>query len=149
MVLFESASLLISFHSPHVYLKCCSSALDYFKVCQNFSMGDISTAAPRVNFEQLQRFIGKRVRLMGQIERVEGNAAYVKAADGGVVTVVLKSSNSIGETPYVEIDGVVDSPTTVRELDHSNFGSSFGTCPATGHGLSTIEPSIVIIVFSL
>jgi len=85
---------------------------------------DITAPAPRVNFELMQNYIGKRVKLVGKVEGVQGNVLRVKAADEGVVEVLLKGAAPADA--YVEIDGTVESPNTLREEAITGFGSNFG-----------------------
>lgn len=61
-----------------------------------------------------------------QIDAVEGGKARVKAADGGMVSVELRDTNTAFATPYVEFKGIVTSPSSLREESHVNFGSTFG-----------------------
>ena len=89
--------------------------------------------APRVNFELLQRYIERKVRLIGQVENLQNNMLKIKAADGGHVNVLVKPGAGF-DSPYVEVEGIVESPNTIRELDHTNIGSTFGEWypPASG-----------------
>ncbi len=85
---------------------------------------NISAPAPRVNFEFLGQHIGKRVRLVGKVEGVQGNSLQLRAADDGIVTVALR-----GAAPsdlFIEVEGTVDSPTALREESSTGFGSNFG-----------------------
>ena len=74
---------------------------------------DVSRAAPRVNFELMGSYIGKRVKLVGKVESVKGNVLRVKAADDGVVDVLLK--NAVQQDAFVEVEGIVESPNALRE----------------------------------
>ncbi|KAK9844656.1 hypothetical protein WJX74_005199 [Apatococcus lobatus] len=80
--------------------------------------------APRVNFELLQRYIERRVRLVGQLENLQGNVLKLKTSDNGTVNVLIKPGAGF-DSPFIEVEGIVESPNTIRELDHTNFGSSF------------------------
>lgn len=93
----------------------------------NFQL-DCSAPAPRVNFEQMVNFIGQRVKLVGKVEGIEGSVLKVKAADDGMVDVILKGAAP--QDMYVEIDGTVESPNSVREESHAGFGNNFGELPA-------------------
>lgn len=76
-----------------------------------------------MNFELLGQHIGKRVRLVGKVEGVQGNSLQLRAADDGIVTVALR-----GAAPsdlYIEVEGTVDSPTALREESSTGFGSNF------------------------
>ncbi|KAK2076420.1 hypothetical protein QBZ16_000945 [Prototheca wickerhamii] len=84
---------------------------------------NVSAPAPRVNFELLGQNIGKKVRLVGKVEGIQGNSLQLRAADDGVVTVMLR-----GAAPsdlFVEVEGLVDSPTTLKEDSSTGFGNSF------------------------
>ena len=62
---------------------------------------------------------------VGQVDSVEGRKAKVKAADGGHVYVELAGPPAFN-TPFVEFQGVVTSPTSIREESRRDFGSNFG-----------------------
>ncbi len=81
--------------------------------------------APRVNFELLQRFIERRVRLVGHVENLQNNVLQLTTVDNGTVNVLIKPGLGF-DSPFVEVEGIVESPNTLRELDHTNFGSNFG-----------------------
>ena len=51
---------------------------------------DVTAPAPRVNFELMSTYIGKRVTLVGKVEGVDGNTMRLKASDDGMVTVRLQ-----------------------------------------------------------
>ena len=91
---------------------------------------DVTAPAPRVNFELMNNYIGKRVKLVGKVESVQGTTMKVKAADEGVVDVMLKSAAP--QDAYVEIDGTVESPNTLREESIIGFGNNFGERAITG-----------------
>ena len=107
-------------------------------------------STPRVNFDLMQRYIGKKVKLVCQVrawprcpfcippecqirpaaaplqlEKVDANRAVVKTADGGTVYVTMKQAPTF-ETQFVEFDGIVESPTTLTETYRTPFGNSFG-----------------------
>ena len=85
---------------------------------------DTSAPAPRVNFEQMGQLIGKRVKLAGHVGALTGNQLAVKAADEGVVTVLL--AGAAPQSQYAEFEGTVESPNTLREESHTDFGAAFG-----------------------
>ena len=84
-------------------------------------MIDVSSPAPFVNAALLARYAGKTVRLVGKV----GGDGAVTAADGQQVQV--KGSGSY-PCAFVEIEGVVDGPTTIREIKATPFGNNFGEC---------------------
>lgn len=62
---------------------------------------------------------------------MEGRKAKVKAADGGHVDVELTGPSGFN-TPFVQFQGVVTSPTSLREESRIDFGSNFGEATAPG-----------------
>lgn len=103
----------------------------------NASGFDTTAPSPRVNFELMNQYIGKRVKLVGKVEDVQGGKMRVKAADDGVVEVILQSAAP--QDAFVEIDGTVESPNTLREEGMTGFGNSFGTI---------IEVSVFFVSFA-
>ena len=61
---------------------------------------DISAPSPRVNFQLMSQYIGKRVTLVGKVDGVEGNTLRLKTSDDGMVTVSLQ-----GAAPQVRRGG--------------------------------------------
>lgn len=85
---------------------------------------DMSQPAPRVNGALMGRFVGKRVKLVGQIISATGGVMELKAADEQTVHV-----NLAGPAPggiYVEFEGIVESPNTIKEESHTLFSENFG-----------------------
>lgn len=86
---------------------------------------DCSAPAPRVNFALMSHYVGQKVTLVGKVEHIEGNICKVKAADEGMVDVIL---NGVAPTDsYVEVIGTVESPGSIREESSTGFGNNFGT----------------------
>mmetsp|Transcript_20330 Transcript_20330/g.64666 ORF Transcript_20330/g.64666 Transcript_20330/m.64666 type:complete len:109 (-) Transcript_20330:241-567(-) len=85
---------------------------------------DCSEPSPRVNCELMGRFVGKKVRLVGKVEGMENGMARLVASDGGVVMVRSKAGSSY-DSSFVEVEGIVQSPNTIDEMDMSSFGDSF------------------------
>lgn len=75
---------------------------------------------PRVNFEFLQRFVGRKVLLLGQVENIDGRDVRISTSDGGTVTVLCNSLAPF-DTKFVEIEGTVADPRTVQEESHVNI----------------------------
>lgn len=94
-------------------------------------MVNVSNPAPMCNFEQLQRYVGKNVRMVASVENVNGNQAQVKAADGGMVNVALREPANF-DTKFVMFEGRVESPNSLAESGHTNFGNNFGEWLMTG-----------------
>ena len=79
---------------------------------------------PRVGYEQLKHYIGRRVLFVGRVEGMDaGGVVSLSAPDGSKVSV---HASSPFDTPYVEVEGVVQDPATIREESHVNFGDNFG-----------------------
>lgn len=53
---------------------------------------DVTSPAPRVNFESLGQFIGKRVTIVGRVEGVEGSTLRLKTSDDSVVNVTMRNA---------------------------------------------------------
>jgi hypothetical protein len=85
---------------------------------------DVTAPAPRVNFQLMQQFVGKRVTLVGKAEGVQNGKLRVKAADDGMVEVQLRSA--VPNDLYVEVEGVVMSPNTIAEESIVGYGNTFG-----------------------
>lgn len=89
---------------------------------------DITAPSPRVNFKLLEQYIGKRVKLVAKPEeKIEGGALKVRTSDDGIVEVFLKGDKPVPTSTFIEIDGTVESPNTIREESSTAFGDSFGT----------------------
>lgn len=82
---------------------------------------------PRVGYEQLKHYIGRRVLFVGRVEGMENGLVSLTAPDGSKVSVQAASPF---DTPYVEVEGVVQDPCTIREESHVNFGDTFGAARA-------------------
>lgn len=85
---------------------------------------DVTAPCPRVNFELMSHYTGKRVRFVGKVEQISENTMKVRSSDDSMVEVIL--SGAAPDGPYVEIDGTVEGPNTIREDSSTSFGSSFG-----------------------
>jgi Replication factor A protein 3 len=87
---------------------------------------EINNPAPRVNFQLMNNYVGKRVTLVGKVENgaVENGILKVKTADEGMVDVLVTSM--VPQDMFVEIDGIVESANTIRENSITGFGNSFG-----------------------
>lgn len=87
---------------------------------------DTTQPAPRVNFELMSQYHGKRVRVVGKVEGVQGSILRIKAADDGNVEVELPQGLSVPADSYVEVDGTVKSPGVMAAETISGFGNQFG-----------------------
>ncbi|KAG2501556.1 hypothetical protein HYH03_000063 [Edaphochlamys debaryana] len=79
--------------------------------------------SPRVNFETMQRYHGRKVILCGQITSIENGCVRLQTADKGEVTVTGGSAPYEGR--FVEVLGTVSSPNTIQELEHVNLNDNF------------------------
>ncbi|EIE19603.1 hypothetical protein COCSUDRAFT_67716 [Coccomyxa subellipsoidea C-169] len=79
--------------------------------------------SPRVNFQSMERYMGRNVLLVCKVESVEGNRANVVTSDGGRVIVSLKQTAV--DTQFVEFEGTVEAPDQLRETDRAYFGGNF------------------------
>lgn len=86
---------------------------------------DVSEPTPRVNFELMQRHMHKKVLLVGQIESRDNNVARLRAADGGIVQVMVQPGVMF-ESKFIQFEGIVESPTQLSALNHTNFGDNLG-----------------------
>jgi replication factor A3 len=90
---------------------------------------DTSAPAPRVNGELLARFVGRKVLLVGKAESLEGGMMRMRTSDDRVVSVELKGGAAGYSSDFVEFEAVVKSADSVREEEHTSFGSAFGARP--------------------
>ena len=86
---------------------------------------DVSEPTPRVNFDLMQRHMHKKVLLVGQIESRDNNVARLRAADGGIVQVMVQPGVMF-ESKFIQFEGIVESPTQLSALNHTNFGDNLG-----------------------
>lgn len=82
-----------------------------------------SVAIPRVDSQQLKNFVGQKVTLVGRVEAVSGTVVQLSTPDGGRVTV---QGRSVFDAPVVEVQGVVQDPSTIHEDEHVQFQDNFG-----------------------
>ena len=110
---------------------------------------DVSAPTARVNGAQLAQQIGKKVRFVCKTESVEGNLMRVIAADNMPVTVQLTGSGAY-DTEYLEFEGIVENSSTVKELEHTNFGNKFGeSCMNPTGYVPKVRPSVVSLAATI
>eukprot|EP00270_Netrium_digitus_P004001 TRINITY_DN1486_c0_g1_i2.p1 TRINITY_DN1486_c0_g1~~TRINITY_DN1486_c0_g1_i2.p1 ORF type:complete len:120 (+),score=19.42 TRINITY_DN1486_c0_g1_i2:43-402(+) len=85
---------------------------------------DISEPAPVVNGALLPRYVGRKVRAVVRVLSTEPGQVQAQAADGSKLTVKTRTSSSYSD-PFVEVIGIADSDTSIREESCTNFGQSF------------------------
>lgn len=78
---------------------------------------------PRVNFEMMQRFIGRTVLLACSVSQIENGRLQAQTSDGAKVTIIAGSSPYEGQ--FIEVLGKVVDPSTLQELDHTNLGENY------------------------
>ena len=86
---------------------------------------DCSEPTPRVNYELMQRYVGRKVRLVCKVEEFAGDTLKASSSDGQTVFIKPKQGSNY-DTAYVEIEGIVENGTTVQEESFTSFGDSFG-----------------------
>ena len=86
---------------------------------------DCSEPTPRVNFDIMQRYVGRKVRLVCKVEEWSGDSLKASTCDGQTVFIKPKQGSQY-DTAFVEIEGVVENNTTVQEDSYTPFGDSFG-----------------------
>mmetsp|Transcript_3372 Transcript_3372/g.7377 ORF Transcript_3372/g.7377 Transcript_3372/m.7377 type:complete len:110 (-) Transcript_3372:746-1075(-) len=81
---------------------------------------------PRVNFEVMQRFIGKKVSVVGEIESTtpEGQIVLI-TSDKGRIHINTNPRAGPYDTKFLEFVGNVVDPRTLQEEEHTNFGDNF------------------------
>ncbi|WPT14296.1 Replication protein A 14 kDa subunit B [Picochlorum sp. SENEW3] len=84
---------------------------------------DLSAPVPRVNFQLMSKYEGKRVRLVGKVEEISGTTMKVKTSDDAMVDVLL--TGAAPTDAFVEIDGTVEGPNVIREESNVGFGNDF------------------------
>ena len=87
---------------------------------------DCSEPTPRVNADIMQRYVGRKVRLVCKVDEFgEGGMLKATASDGKPVHIRPKQGSNY-DTAFVEVEGVVENATTVQEQSFTTFGDSFG-----------------------
>jgi hypothetical protein len=87
---------------------------------------DCSNPTPRVGYPQLKSFINQRVLFVGKVESLSPGCAHMLAPDGSKVVV---QTNSTYNSMFVEVEGVVVDPSTIREEAHVDMNETFGGSP--------------------
>lgn len=86
---------------------------------------DTSEPKPRVNFAQLQQYVGRRVLLVGTVEQAGPGTVQIRTSDNGTVTVTPAAPPAYN-TECVEFDVNVTGPNTVQEIGHTCLSAGFG-----------------------
>ncbi|PSR73991.1 hypothetical protein PHLCEN_2v10222 [Hermanssonia centrifuga] len=84
--------------------------------------------SPRVNSARLPDFVGRSVRLVGKVIRVDDNSneMIVQASDSGEVKVKLLNDSSDVTSSYVEIIGTVLDVDTMKMMACIDMGEDLG-----------------------
>ncbi|PNH04609.1 hypothetical protein TSOC_009209 [Tetrabaena socialis] len=78
---------------------------------------------PRVNFETMMRYHGRKVILCCQIEQIENGQVRALTSDKGQVTVLAGSSPFEGR--FAEVLGTVVNPNTLQAIEHTNLSDNY------------------------
>ncbi|KAG2204521.1 hypothetical protein INT47_012580 [Mucor saturninus] len=79
---------------------------------------------PRINSSLREKYVGRTVRITGQLVSLSGNTAVIKSTDNGQVLVHLNGESQWG-TDFVEVIGQVEQDFTLREFKTTNLGNNF------------------------
>ena len=83
---------------------------------------------PRVPYESLGNFTGKRVRLAGKVDNLAGSTMTIQCDpdnESSVVTVSLSGVAPVDQ--YCEVEGTVQSGNSIEENSSCGLGNDFGT----------------------
>ncbi|KAJ9513889.1 hypothetical protein QJQ45_020974 [Haematococcus lacustris] len=134
---FTSYAWISTSNPSHCILTHCTFSVE---LCFDKMAGE----TPRVNFEAMQRYHGRRVLLVGELKSSGNGCVTLRTSDDGEVTVLLNTaSTEPWDAQYVEILGQVIDQRTVKEETHVNFGNNLGrrqqpaaTPPLSAHCIS-------------
>lgn len=85
---------------------------------------DTSNPAVFVNAELLRVHVGKRVRAVIQVLRLDGGSVIGKSTDGQQI--IVKGHPPQPHTLFIEVIGIADSNQSILAEIWTNFGDSFG-----------------------
>lgn len=91
----------------------------------------IPEATPRVNFQTMQRFVGKKVIVAVQVQQVQNGQVIGQTSDKGQITIISNGSAPF-EGPFVEVVGTVTGANTIQEEEHISLSENFSK-PGLGH----------------
>lgn len=81
--------------------------------------------APHVNHALLQRYVGRRVQLVGEVVSIESGVVKMRTSDDKEVVIrTLPSSMQYGR--YVCFTGTWSAQGVMDEISHSNWSDDFG-----------------------
>ncbi|XP_020589947.1 replication protein A 14 kDa subunit-like [Phalaenopsis equestris] len=93
---------------------------------------DTSSPAVFVNAELLKMHVGRRVRIVLQVTRIEGGVMIGQSTDGQQLTVKGADLQSIPLPHYVEVIGIADGNHSIRAEICTNFGENFDAVSYNG-----------------
>lgn len=85
---------------------------------------DTSNPAVFVNADLLRLNLGKRVRALIQVVRLDGGSVIGKSTDDNQI--IVKGTPPVSLTNFVEVIGIADSDKSIRAEIWSNFGDAVG-----------------------
>ncbi|KAK4749919.1 hypothetical protein SAY87_027368 [Trapa incisa] len=90
------------------------------------TQADMDTSNPSVlvNADLLSRYVGRKVRTVIQVIRIDGTSVLGKSTDDRQL--VVKGSPPSSLTTFVEVIGIADSQSSIAADSWTNFGDSFG-----------------------
>ena len=87
---------------------------------------DLSNPSPMVNGDQMRRFVGRRIRTVLRVVRVESGLVAAQTCDGMSITVRALGRDPWDSCQFVEVYGVLENENTIREEVATAFGTNFG-----------------------
>ncbi|RLN22799.1 replication protein A 14 kDa subunit-like [Panicum miliaceum] len=84
---------------------------------------DTSSPAALVNAESLRMFLGRRVRTVVQVQRIEGGMVFGQSTDGRPLT--IKSAMDIPVSHFMEVYGIAENEQTIHAEVCTDFGPNF------------------------
>ncbi|KAL5070712.1 hypothetical protein RYX36_021599 [Vicia faba] len=85
---------------------------------------DTSNPAAFVNAQALPNFIGKKVRIVVQVNQSDGAVTTGKSTDESQI-IVKGLSSQVPVLNYVEVIGIAESSNTIRAEIFTDFGATF------------------------
>ncbi|GJP45210.1 hypothetical protein CLOM_g4628 [Closterium sp. NIES-68] len=86
---------------------------------------DLSDPSPMVNGEQMRRFVGRKIRTVLRVVRVDPGVITAQTCDNATVTVRAVARSPWDDSQFVEVIGVPENDTTIREESSTAFGNNF------------------------
>ncbi|GJP52193.1 hypothetical protein CLOM_g11285 [Closterium sp. NIES-68] len=85
---------------------------------------DLSDPSPMVNGEQMRRFVGRKIRTVLRVVRVDPGVITAQTCDNATVTVRAVARSPWDDSQFVEVIGVPENDTTIREESSTAFGTT-------------------------